>query len=59
MRTDDLLDLLARHVEPVPRDAVRRRFARALATGLPISFLLMLVFVAPTAWRALRICATG
>lgn len=41
MKTDELVALLAARAEPVPRHAATRRFAIALAAGLPLSILLM------------------
>lgn len=43
MKTDDLVKLLAAGVTPVPAHAVERRFALALAWGLPGAFVLMVL----------------
>lgn len=45
MRTDQLIDMLARDPEPVPPGAVRRRHALALGWGLAGSAVLMAVFL--------------
>lgn len=42
MKTDDLVNLLAAGVQPVPAGALRRRLATGLAAGLPVSVLIML-----------------
>ncbi len=41
MKTDELVSLLAAHAQPVPRHAAARRFAVALAVGLPLSIAVM------------------
>jgi hypothetical protein len=41
MKTDELVALLAARAEPVPRHAAVRRFAFALAVGLPLSIAVM------------------
>ncbi|WP_076997126.1 DUF1109 domain-containing protein [Variovorax sp. KK3] len=43
MKTDELVALLAADAEPVPRQAASRRFALALALGLPLSIGIMAV----------------
>ncbi len=43
MKTDELISLLAATPDPVPTHVVERRFAIALAAGLPLTALLMLL----------------
>ncbi|WP_117192363.1 NrsF family protein [Rhizobium terrae] len=44
-KTDDVIDSLVSDLEPVPRQALRRRFALGILPALCISLLLMLVIV--------------
>ena len=41
MKTDELVEMLARGAEPVPRHAARDRLLAALALGLPLSVLVV------------------
>ena len=41
MKTDDLVEMLARGAEPVPRHAARDRLLAALAAGMPLSVLVV------------------
>ncbi|RYZ11440.1 MAG: DUF1109 domain-containing protein [Comamonadaceae bacterium] len=43
MKTDELIAMLARGVQPVPRHAAARRLGLALAAGVPLSILWMLI----------------
>lgn len=43
MKTDDLVSMLATGVAPVPRRAANRRLALAVAIGLPLSLLILVV----------------
>lgn len=43
MKTDELVALLAARAEPVPRHAAARRFAVALAAGVPLSIAVMAI----------------
>ncbi|AMM26236.1 DUF1109 domain-containing protein [Variovorax sp. PAMC 28711] len=43
MKTDDLVSMLATGVAPAPRGAANRRLALAVAVGLPLSLLILIV----------------
>ncbi|MDM0116207.1 DUF1109 domain-containing protein [Variovorax sp. J22R133] len=43
MRTDDLVAMLAAHVEPVPRRAATRRLVMALLIGVPLAVAIMMI----------------
>jgi hypothetical protein len=43
VKTDDLVDMLARGAEPVPRHAARNRLLGAVAVGMPLSVLIVLL----------------
>ena len=41
MKTDDLIEMLSRRIEPVPRTPAAARFARALLCGLPFAAVIL------------------
>lgn len=46
-RTDDIIERLAGDLKPVPRNALRRRFALGIVPALGLSLLLMLAILGP------------
>ncbi|WP_049732131.1 NrsF family protein [Rhizobium ecuadorense] len=46
-KTDDIIERLASDLEPVPRNALRRRFALGIMPALGLSLLLMLAILGP------------
>jgi len=47
MKTDELIDMLATGIEPVPRRATTRRLVYALMAGLPLAALIMALEYGP------------
>ncbi|PDT25958.1 hypothetical protein CO660_30595 [Rhizobium sp. L9] len=46
-KTDDIIERLASDLEPVPRNALGRRFALGIVPALGLSLLLMLIILGP------------
>ncbi|MBB2753909.1 UNVERIFIED_ORG: hypothetical protein GGI57_004641 [Rhizobium aethiopicum] len=46
-KTDDIIERLASDLEPMPRNALRRRFALGIVPALGLSLLLMLAILGP------------
>src|SRR5215831_1542796 len=45
MKTDDLIDMLAKHVEPSERPRWRMRMMATLAAGLAVAIALVITFI--------------